>query len=226
MPIRTVLFDLDGTLLDTAPDLADALNTVLQENRHGPLPVAAIRSVVSHGATALIRLGFRLDETSPQFETLRRRLLEVYRDNLSNRTRPFPGMCEVLAELDRRGLRWGVVTNKPAWLTEPLLRDLGLFERSACVVSGDTLPVRKPHPAPLLHACAQAGSRPGHCVYVGDARRDIEAGRNAGMHTLLALFGYFLASDRPQEWEADGLLDTPQDLIHWLDAGICKTTAP
>jgi phosphoglycolate phosphatase len=226
MPIRTVLFDLDGTLLDTAPDLADALNTVLQENRRSPLPAAAIRSVVSHGGAALIRLGFRLDETSPQFETLRRRLLEVYRDNLSNRTRPFPGMCEVLEELDRRGLRWGVVTNKPAWLTEPLLRDLGLFERSACVVSGDTLPERKPHPAPLLYACAQAGSRPGHCVYVGDARRDIEAGRNAGMLTLLALFGYFLASDRPREWDADGLLDTPQDLIHWLDAGICKTTAP
>ena len=226
MPIQTVLFDLDGTLLDTAPDLADALNTVLVENRRAPLPYAEIRGVVSHGGIALIRLGFQLDESSPEFEALRQRLLSVYRDNLSNKTRPFPGMSAALEQLEQRGLNWGVVTNKPAWLTEPLLKDLGLFERSVCVVSGDTLSERKPHPAPMLHACEQAGCRPENCVYVGDARRDIEAGKNAGMHTLVALFGYFLAADRPQEWEADGLLETPLDLIRWLDARSPGTTVP
>ncbi|MDH3901178.1 MAG: HAD-IA family hydrolase [Gammaproteobacteria bacterium] len=216
MQINTVLFDLDGTLLDTAPDLADALNTVLVENRHEPLPYATIRGVVSHGGMALIKLGFGLDETSPEFEPLRQRLLSVYHDNLSNKTRPFPGMTELLEQLERDGLNWGVVTNKPAWLTEPLLQDLGLLERAACVVSGDTLNERKPHPAPMLHACEQAGSRPEQCVCIGDARRDIEAGKNANMHTLVALFGYFMDDDRPHEWQADGVLESPRDLLHWL----------
>ncbi|UCC55581.1 MAG: HAD-IA family hydrolase [Gammaproteobacteria bacterium] len=217
MQINTVLFDLDGTLLDTAPDLADALNTVLVENRHEPLPYATIRGAVSHGGMALIKLGFRLDETDPRFEPLRQRLLSVYRDNLSNKTRPFPGMTELLEQLEQNGRNWGVVTNKPAWLTEPLLQDLGLLERAACVVSGDTLKERKPHPAPMLHACAKAGSRPEQCVYIGDARRDIEAGKNANMHTLVALFGYFMDGDRPHEWQADGMLESPRDLLYWLE---------
>ena len=216
MQITTVLFDLDGTLLDTAPDLAAALNTVLVENGREPLPYEAIRGVVSHGGMALIKLGFRLDESSPEFEPLRQRLLAIYRDNLSSRTRPFPGMTELLEQLEQSGLNWGVVTNKPAWLTEPLLQDLDLLERAACVVSGDTLDERKPHPAPMLLACQLAGSRPEHCVYIGDARRDIEAGRNANMHTLVALFGYFLDADKPHEWQADGMLETPRDLLHWL----------
>jgi phosphoglycolate phosphatase len=216
MQITTILFDLDGTLLDTAPDLAAALNTVLVENGREPLPYEAIRGVVSHGGMALIKLGFRLDESSPEFEPLRQRLLAIYRDNLSSRTRPFPGMTELLEQLEQSGLNWGVVTNKPAWLTEPLLQDLGLLERAACVVSGDTLDERKPHPAPMLLACELAGSRPEHCVYIGDARRDIEAGRNANMHTLVALFGYFLDADKPHEWQADGMLETPRDLLHWL----------
>ena len=216
MRIRTVLFDLDGTLLDTAPDLAAALNTVLLENQREALPLAVIRGVVSHGGIALIRLGFKLDESHPEFEVLRQRLLTVYRDNLSNRTRPFPGITESLEQLEQRGLNWGIVTNKPAWLTDPLLKDLGLFDRAACVVSGDTLAQRKPHPAPMLHACALAGSKPEHCVYVGDAQRDIEAGRNAGMHTMIALFGYLRNEDRPHEWDADSMIEQPQDLLDWL----------
>lgn len=216
MRIRTVLFDLDGTLLDTAPDLAAALNTVLVENRREPLPFDAIRGVVSHGGIALIRLGFKLDESHPEFEALRQRLLTVYRDNLSNRTRPFPGITESLEQLEQQGLNWGVVTNKPAWLTDPLLKDLGLFDRAACVVSGDTLAQRKPHPAPMLHACALSGSKPEHCVYVGDAQRDIESGRNAGTHTLIALFGYLQNEDRPHEWDADSMIEQPQDLLDWL----------
>ena len=217
MQITTVLFDLDGTLLDTAPDLADALNTVLAENRREPLPYETIRGVVSHGGMALIKLGFGLDESSPDFEPLRQRLLSIYRANLSGKTRPFPGMAELLEQLEQGGRNWGVVTNKPAWLTEPLMQDLGLLQRAACVVSGDTLDERKPHPAPMLHASELAGSRPEQCVYIGDARRDIEAGRNARMHTLLALFGYFMDGDRPGEWQADGFLEQPLDLLAWLD---------
>jgi 2-phosphoglycolate phosphatase len=215
--IRTVLFDLDGTLLDTAPDLADALNAVLIEHRRPALPFETIRGVVSHGAIALIRLGFALDESQPDFQPLRLRLLTLYRDNIACKTRPFPGMDELLEQLEQRGYTWGVVTNKPSWLTEPLLKALGLYDRAACVVSGDTLKMRKPHPAPLLHACELTGSRPEHCVYVGDAERDMEAGRNAGMRTLLALFGYFRAHERPQDWPADARIRHPAELIEWLD---------
>jgi len=215
--IRTVLFDLDGTLLDTAPDLADALNTVLTENNREPLPFETIRSVVSHGGKALIELGFEIPDTDPQFEPLRQRLLAIYRDNVSNKTRLFPGMDEVIETLTERGLNWGIVTNKPGWLTDPLLADLGLDKQASCVISGDTLDERKPHPAPMLLACKMAGSTPLQCVYIGDAERDIEAGKNAGMHTLVALFGYFTPDDRPEKWNADGLLNTPMDLLSWLD---------
>lgn len=217
MSIRTVLFDLDGTLLDTAPDLVDALNAILLEQQRQPLGFEVIRGVVSHGGKALIRLGFAMDESHPDFDPLRRRLLAIYRDNLSNKTRPFPGMSELLGQLEHRGLNWGVVTNKPAWLTEPLLQTLGLFERAACVVSGDSLDESKPHPAPMLYACELAGSRPEQCVYVGDAQRDVEAGRNANMHTLVALFGYFTDGDRPREWQADGMITHPRELLDWLD---------
>ena len=215
--IRTVLFDLDGTLLDTAPDLADALNTILVEQDHPPLPFDAIRPVVSHGGIALIELGFRLARSDPAFEPLRQRLLAVYRANLSGKTRPFAGTEALLDALEARGLNWGVVTNKPGWLTEPLLQDLGLFERAGCVVSGDTLAERKPHPAPMLLACRQAGSEPAQCVYIGDAQRDVEAGRNAGMHTLVALFGYLQAQDDPHAWQASGMINTPAEVLDWLD---------
>jgi len=214
--IRTVLFDLDGTLLDTAPDLADALNALLAEHHRPPRSCEEIRGTVSHGGMALIRLGFGLDESHPDFQPLRQRLLTLYRENLSRKTRPFPGMNEVLDRLETLGYNWGVVTNKPGWLTDPLLEDLGLFSRAACVVSGDTLETRKPHPAPMLYACKRIGSTPEQCVYVGDARRDVEAGRNAGMRTLVALFGYFQAHDRPHEWQADGMIHAPTDLLDWL----------
>jgi phosphoglycolate phosphatase len=215
--IRTVLFDLDGTLLDTAPDLADALNTVLVEQGHAALPFEQIRPVVSHGGIALIELGFRLERADPAFDALRQRLLEIYRANLSERTRPFPGMPELLDAIEARGLNWGIVTNKPGWLTNPLLQDLDLYGRAACVVSGDTLDERKPHPAPMLYACEQAGSLPAQCVYVGDAQRDIEAGNNAGMHTLVALFGYIQAEDDPHSWAASATIETPAGVLDWID---------
>ena len=215
---RTILFDLDGTLLDTAPDLADALNTVLVENQRSPLPLDDIRPAVSHGGVALVRLGFNMERSNPAFEDLRERLLEVYRENISRRTQPFPGISELLDSIEQRGLNWGIVTNKPGWLTEPLLQDLDLFNRAACVVSGDTLDERKPHPAPMLHASRLANSRPEQCVYIGDARRDIEAGNNAGMQTLVALFGYLQEEDDPHTWNANSMIEQPQDLLAWMDS--------
>lgn len=215
--IRTVLLDLDGTLLDTAPDLAEALNAVLIENNRPPLPFDAIRPVVSHGGIALIELGFELEQSDPGFDPLRQRLLEIYRENISRLTRPFPGITDLLKKLEKRGINWGIVTNKPGWLTDPLLKDLGLYDRAVAIVSGDTLDERKPHPAPMLHACGLAGSEPGQCVYIGDAQRDIEAGINAGMHTLVALFGYLQEQDDPRDWQADDMIETPLELLEWLD---------
>ncbi len=214
--IRTVLFDLDGTLADTAPDLAFALNTVLQEQGRTPLPYENIRPVVSHGGIALIKHGFGIDETAAEFQPLRQRLLDIYRDNIARETRLFDGMDELLQQLEQRGLNWGVVTNKPGWLTEPLLEQLGILERAAAVVSGDTLPERKPHPAPMLLACEQAGSEAVQCLYVGDAERDIEAGRNAGMATLVALFGYLGENDHPESWQADGMVKSALEILDWL----------
>jgi len=215
--IRTVLFDLDGTLADTAPDLAYALNCVLTEQGCDPLPFETIRPVVSHGGIALIKLGFGIDEQAEEFQPLRQRLLDIYRENIARETRLFEGMETLLDTLEQNGLNWGVVTNKPAWLTEPLLEALAIRQRAAAVVSGDTLPERKPHPAPMLLACEQAGSDAAHCLYVGDAERDITAGRNAGMHTLIALFGYIGEQDQPASWQADGMLEHALGILDWLE---------
>lgn len=215
--IRTVLFDLDGTLLDTAPDLAFALNATLREFDREPLPYETIRPVVSHGGVALIRLGFGLGPDDAGYQPRREFLLDTYRRNIARETRPFAGIDEVLETLERRGLNWGVVTNKPAWLTEPLLQELNLYERAAVVVSGDTLNERKPHPAPMLFACERAGSQAHQCLYVGDAKRDIEAGHSAGMATLVALFGYIEEEDDPHGWGADALIETPEEILKWLD---------
>ncbi len=214
--VQAVLFDLDGTLLDTAPDLVQALNRVLAEQGRRSLPFDTVRPAVSHGARALIALGFGLSRESPDFEPLRRRLLELYRADLATHTRLFPGMESVLQDMERRGIAWGVVTNKPAWLTEPLMAAMGLADRAACVVSGDTTGNSKPHPEPLLHACRQAGAEPGHSLYVGDAPRDIEAGRAAGLRTLVALFGYLAPGDQPESWGADGAIGRPEELLEWL----------
>jgi len=214
--IRTVLFDLDGTLADTAPDLAYALNCLLREQERAPLPYETIRPVVSHGATALVRLGFGLSSDDPVFAALRERLLSLYQQHLARETRLFDGMAELLDFIEQRGMNWGVVTNKPAFLTQPLMAALGLAERAACIVSGDTTANKKPHPEPLLHACRLAGSKAAQCLYVGDAQRDIRAGHNAGMPTLVALFGYIGGEDHPETWGADALIGDPAEIIAWI----------
>lgn len=214
--IETVFFDLDGTLVDTAPDMAAALNRLLVEEGRQPLPYAHIRQQVSNGGRGLVLTGFGTGLPEDEIERLRRRFLELYNAALCVDSCLFPNMEHVLDRIEAAGLRWGVVTNKPGWLTEPLLETLGLLPRSACVVSGDTLPQRKPHPAPLLHACKLSRARPSASVYLGDARRDIEAGHAAGMSTLIAHFGYIPEDEKPDTWGADGDIQQPEDLLAWL----------
>jgi phosphoglycolate phosphatase len=214
--IRTILFDLDGTLLDTAPDLAYALNQLRIEQSLATLPYEIIRPVVSHGGRALIKLGFNLTEADEQYASLRQRLLEIYSENIARNTTLFPGMQQVLEHIESHDMLWGVVTNKPSWLTEPLLKAMKLMDRSACVVSGDTTNNPKPHPEPMLYACQLSNSKVAECLYVGDAQRDIQAGKEAGMHTLAALYGYIEEEDDINRWGADAVIDNPEDIISWL----------
>ncbi|MES9962725.1 MAG: HAD-IA family hydrolase [Candidatus Sedimenticola sp. 20ELBAFRAG] len=214
--IRVVLFDLDGTFADTAPDLAYALNQTLIRHGRDALPLEDIRPHVSHGGKALIQAGFQIEPEHPDFETYRQDLLEIYRENIHRETTLFPGMEQLLSTLEDNGIAWGIVTNKPSWLTNPLMQSMQLDRRAACIVSGDTTANSKPHPEPILHACELAGGSAAECLYVGDAERDIEAGRVAGTATLTALFGYIGDEDKPGEWGADGSVDTPTEIISWL----------
>lgn len=213
---RALLFDLDGTLLDTAPDLARALNRVVTEDGGKALPYAAIRPCASHGSTGLLRLAYDFPADSAEFENRRQRLLDAYRAALAVETRLFPGMEQVLDHCDRAGLPWGIVTNKPAYLTSPLLAALALDRRASCVVAGDSTPHSKPHPAPLLAAAAALGLAPGECLYVGDAERDVHAAHAAGMPVLVAAYGYLAADDDPTSWSACGAIDAPMELLAWL----------
>ncbi len=215
--IRTVLFDLDGTLADTAPDLAYALNLLRAQQGLDALPMETIRPAASHGSIALLKVGFQQEPGDEEFETLRTEYIRLYQTNIKTHTTLFPGMAALLDTLEERDMNWGVVTNKPAGLTEPLLEALGIRQRAACVISGDTLPERKPHPAPLLHACKLAGSQAAECLYIGDAERDIVAGHAAGMTTLIAMFGYLSEQDQPDNWPADGRINQASEILDWLE---------
>ena len=215
-PIDTVLFDLDGTLLDTAPDLAFALNSVLIEQQRQALAFETIRPWVSHGGTVLIQNGFQLEADNPTIPALRTRFLEIYTENIAKHTRFFEGTEQVLSHLENQGIKWGIVTNKMTDLTELLLEKLKLNHRSCCTVCGDTLSVCKPNPAPLFHACKLANTETDNCIYIGDALRDIEAGKAAGMRTLVALYGYIDNEDKPEQWGATAMLKQPLDLLSWL----------
>jgi phosphoglycolate phosphatase len=215
-PYHAILFDLDGTLVDTAPDLAHALN--VQRSRRGlpPLADSITRPQASHGSQGLLRVGFGVTREQAEFATLREEFLEIYERHLTAHSPLFPGVAEMLDALESRGLKWGVVTNKPARYTEPLLDHLGLRARAACVVSGDTCTHPKPHPAPMLRACQLANSDPLDCLYVGDAERDVAAARAVGMPTLVALYGYLGPDDRPEDWGAHGFIAAPLALLDWL----------
>ena len=214
--ISGVLFDLDGTLADTAPDLAYALNQTLLHHGKEELPFETIRPVVSHGGRALIKLGFDYEPEHEHYEKVRVYLLDVYLNNIAKHTELFPGIEELLVAIENKSLPWGIVTNKPGWLTDPLMKALNLTERAACIVSGDTCEHNKPHPEPMFHACDIAKIDPNNCLYIGDADRDIEAGRAAGMKTVGALFGYILVDENPMDWNADVYINHPTEILKLL----------
>lgn len=206
-----VLFDLDGTLLDTAPDMVATLNELCRLRSVPELPWETARAQVSNGTLGLLRVAFPGQDPAQQPE-LQQQFGQLYSTRLVSETRLFPDMEALLGGLEQRGIHWGVVTNKPRQFTEPLLDALGLLDRSACTVSGDTLPERKPHPRPILHALEQLAVRPEHSIYVGDARRDIESGRAAGTATIAVRYGYIEPGQDPDAWDADFVVSTPAEL--------------
>jgi phosphoglycolate phosphatase len=210
------LFDLDGTLLDTAPDMGAALNRLRVEQNLPPLAHPVIRNHVSHGAAGLVRLGFP-GVSATVHADLVARFLVLYQDAFVHATKPFDDMLGVLDALEHAGIRWGVVTNKPARFTEPLLLALELATRAHVVVCGDTLTERKPSPAPLLHAAERMEVPSARCIYVGDALRDMQAARAAGMLAIGARFGYIDPAELPHEWPADGWIDSPTGLLEWIE---------
>ena len=216
LDVGAVLFDLDGTLADTAGDLAGALNRVRADRGDAPLPVEALRSHASSGARGLLGAGMGLKPGDAGYETARDAFLVHYAACLAETTRLFEGVAEMLADLEARGLAWGIVTNKAERYTGPVVVALGLAHRAGTIVSGDTTPHPKPHPAPLLHAASALKLPPSRCIYIGDDRRDIDAGNAAGMPTLVASWGYLGNGDPPAAWPALGWLASPDELAGWL----------
>jgi N-acetyl-D-muramate 6-phosphate phosphatase len=214
---QAVFFDLDGTFADTAPDLGAALNHLRALHKLPPLPLEITRLQASHGSAGLLKLGFNVTPDSVKFPALRDAFLAHYTANICVHTTLFPGMAELIATLEQRGLPWGIVTNKPHRFTIPLMQALGYDQRAACLVSGDTCAHAKPHPEPLLYAAKIAGVAPQHCIYLGDDKRDIDAGRAAGMKTLIALFGYIDPKADLDTWQADSAISSPLQLLKHLD---------
>lgn len=214
--LSAVLFDLDGTLLDTAPDMVAALNELRREESATAIPFGVARDHVSNGVLGLIRLAFG-ELPDGERGRLQLRFIDIYAQRLARETRLFAGMDRVLAMIEAAGVPWGVVTNKPGRLTEPLLATLALRSRCATVVSGDTTPERKPHPQPLRHALAEIGADARAAVYVGDAERDVTAARAAGMRTVAALYGYIPPGDEPHAWGADHHIGAPEELLAILE---------
>ncbi len=216
MTVRAVLFDLDGTLADTAPDLAGALNALLLEHGRAPVALARARPLTSSGARGMLRVGFGIDPGNRGYEALKARFLELYEARLCVDTRLFTGIAELLHALEARATPWGVVTNKAERLTLPLLDALGLRRRAACIVGGDTTQRAKPHPDPLLHAARAIALDPAECLYVGDDLRDIEAARAAAMPVVAAAYGYLGENSDPREWDADAVIGHPLEILNHL----------
>ena len=212
-----LLFDLDGTLVDSAPDLAGAANDLRAVYGLPPLPYADLRPMVGSGARGMVGVAFGVAPGDPRFDHLRDAFLARYADRLLQASRVFEAVVPVLDALDAAGLQWGIVTNKAMRFTSPLVEGLGLAHRARVLIAGDTTPHAKPHPAPLLEAALRIGVPPGACAYIGDDLRDVQAGRAAGMVTLAAAWGYLGQGEPVQAWGADHVLDVPSALLKWLD---------
>ncbi|MEM8563985.1 MAG: HAD-IA family hydrolase [Pseudomonadota bacterium] len=206
-PSVAVIFDLDGTLVDTAAEFVLIVQTLRAEHGLPPMDAQRIRASVSNGARSLVALGLKLEEGSEEFEQQRLRLLDLYSEVIGTVARPYDGITELLAELETMGIAWGIATNKPRYLTEALLAHLAIHPPPGSVVCPEDVEARKPHPESLIRNCQELDRTPQHSIFVGDHARDIEAGRRAGMHTIAALYGYIEPEDDPQTWDADAYVE-------------------
>ncbi len=214
---KAVLFDLDGTFADTAPDLAAALNHTRAVRGLPPMPLSEVRPQASHGTRGLFKVGFNIEPGHPDFDPLREIFLDYYARHICVHTRLFGDTAVLIEEIERRGMPWGIVTNKPHRFTVPLMRALGYFERAACLISGDTCARAKPYPDPLLRACDVMGTAAADCVYLGGDLRDMQAARAAGMRGIIANYGYVGEDASVENWNAHGSIDAPTDLLQYLE---------
>ena len=210
---QAIFFDLDGTLLDTAPDLYTAMLATLSEMGRDLISFEVFRPHVHTGTTSMIKGSLHIEESDPLFPSIRQIFLDHYQSMLHRETDFFPGMASVLAYLDEQHIPWGIVTNKPSFLTNPLLASFGLDKRSQCIISGDTLPEKKPHPSPLLHACKLTAVSPEKAVYIGDTPSDVVAAKAAGMGAIAVVYGYHDPNSQPESWGADHLIEEPLKLL-------------
>ncbi len=222
MRLRAVLFDMDGTLLDTAPDFIAVCQAMRAERGFPPVADKLIRDEISGGAKAMVAATFAMSPSAPEFEALRLEFLERYQQACAVHTHLFDGMAELLADIEKAGLIWGVVTNKPLRFAEPIMQQLGLAERSALLICPDHVTHSKPHPEPLILACSRLDLDPASVLFVGDDLRDIESGRDAGTRTAAVRYGYIHPNDNPGHWGADVVVDHPLELRQVLDNALCS----
>ncbi|WP_068830663.1 N-acetylmuramic acid 6-phosphate phosphatase MupP [Pseudomonas sp. BMS12] len=222
MALRAVLFDMDGTLLDTAPDFVAVCQAMRSARDLPPADEQRVRDVISGGARAMVCAAFDLEVGAEGFEALRLEFLERYREHCAVFSKPFDGMLELLTDIERSRLIWGVATNKPVVFAEPIMQQLGLSERSAVLLCPDHVERSKPAPDMLLLACEQMGIAPSDVLFVGDDERDIEAGRAAGCKTAAVTYGYIHPEDNPRHWGADVVVDHPLELRAVLDSALCS----
>jgi N-acetyl-D-muramate 6-phosphate phosphatase len=215
--IKAVLFDLDGTFADTAPDLAAALNHTRATRNLPPLPIEVLRPQASHGSRGLLQIGLDIGPEHPDFNSLRDIFLDYYAKNICVQTQLFGDMAQLIGQLKLRGMKWGIVTNKPHRFTVPLMQALGYADLAACLISGDTCAHAKPHPEPLLKACEIIGVTPAQCLYLGDDLRDMQAANESGMPGIIANYGYVSADASVENWRAHGCVNKPTELLAFLN---------